>query len=331
MLNDRANVEAIDLEYPRTLGIGDDQQVITIRERLEPDIIQTWRVDSGERLIPYDLTTDEDNGPLSAYPNALGIVPYVIVRHEHDGTAWGRNAFARARTSIDRLNALLSHIGVQIHRHVRAKWFIAASGQAPEDIDMGDLSVAYVDTRGTTGSTTIQPLVAPLDLAGAIAQARMQQELVEDMLPELKATAGNFLSGQSGDTVAELRKPAEDRLALARTNYEDGFERACKIAVSYAILLDIVDLGTGTGTREAADAAYRQGREDFRLNDRPLLGAQSSKEQDATTTQPGQAQPNAAQAVDTTPQTQGQPQRTPRQADDTTAQRAARLLDQIGG
>lgn len=281
-LDDRGNVEAIQLEYDLTVGLAEASKTVTIREQLEPDRIQTWRT-QGETLLRFDLMgfaaagmpADAigrfDRGEHADYANPLGVVPYVLLRHEHTGETWGHNAFYKARAPIDRLNALMSHTDIEIHRHVRATWLIAAAGAAPERITFDDLSVVYVDTRNATSNPMAQALVANLDLIGAANQAKLQIDLIEDMLPELKATAGKFLSGQSGETIAELRKPAEEKIGLARANYEDGLSRAQQIAVSYGILLGLWDVGTGSGSREAADRAYHDGYEDHRFNRRPLL------------------------------------------------------------
>lgn len=271
-LDDRGNVTAIQLEYDLTIGLAEDSQTITIREEMTKEEIRTWRIDQGSP-IPFDLFAMSAGGPLASYPNALGVVPYVLLRHTGTGDTWSANAWSAARNPIDRLNALLSHIDVQIHRHVKAKWLIAVAGAAPVEIDLSDLSVVYVDTRNQSGTPLMQPMVAPLDLSGAISQATMQLGIIEDALPELKATGGKFLSNQSGETIAELRKPAEDKIGLARANYEDALIRAQQIAVSWGILLGLWDVGTGMGDRAAADRAFQGGYEDHRFNTRPLLSA----------------------------------------------------------
>jgi hypothetical protein len=280
--DDRGNIEAIELEYDLTVGLAEEAETITVRERLERDRIQTWRVENGQATafdlmqfqadgMPGDKVSSYDGGPGADYPNALGVVPYVALYHELGDDEWGRNAFAKARAPIERVNGLICHTDIKVHQHVRATWLIAAAGAAPAEFVFDDMKVVYVNTAQSNSTPMAQAMVANLDLQGAIAQAKLQLDLIEDMLPELKATAGKFLSGQSGETIAELRKPAEEKVGLARANYEDALLRAQKIAVSWMVLLELADVGTGMGTREAAEQAYRGGFEDHRFNRRPLL------------------------------------------------------------
>jgi hypothetical protein len=275
-LDARGNVAAIQLEYDLTTGLAEDAQTILIREELDQEVLATYRITTSGQVtqkIPYNVYTKQDDQSAVA-ANPLGVVPYVLMRHEHYGETFGRNAYYKARAPIDRLNSLVSHIDIQIHQHVNGVLFVAAHGAPPVEMDLSGRSVAYVDTRGSTTPPTVEWLVAHLDLASSTAQARMQIDLIEDQLPELKATAGKFLAGQSGETIAELRKPAIDKLVTARANYEDALIRAQKIGLSWGILLDLWDLGTSTGSREAAEAAYNQGLEDHRFNARAYLESQ---------------------------------------------------------
>lgn len=270
-VDDRGNVQSILLEYDVPHGdLGEERTTITIRELLTKDEIATWRVEAGG-IVPYCLVTMQDNGPYSRYENELGIVPYVLLSHSQRGGAFGTNAFYRETPAIDRYNALMTHINIQVHKHVNVVWLIAASGNPPTRIDLSGTSVIHINTTKDTPLPVMQPMVAPLDISQATAQARAILDNIEDALPELKATGGKFLAGQSGETIKQLRQPAEDRLRLARTNYEDALVRAQQIAVSWGIVMELWDVGTGSGTREAADRAYRSGAEDHRFNRRPLL------------------------------------------------------------
>lgn len=270
-VDSRGNVVAIELEYDMLRGIGDEQEIIGIREILTKEEISTYEV-QGEVLIAYDVRAMARGGQRSSYANALGVVPYVLGVHQATGDAFGLNSFYRVRGALDRLNALASHIDTQIIDHVKVDWFIAAEGAPPARLELNGRNVIYIDTsRGSGRPVTVEPLVAALNLADSIAQSRLLLSWIEDQLPELKAVAGQFLSGQSGDTVTALRQPALDKLGLARANYEDALIRAQEIALSWGVLLGLWNLGTGLGTVEAAEAAYRGGLEAHRLNRRPLL------------------------------------------------------------
>jgi hypothetical protein len=256
----RGNIKAVLLQYDIEAGLDENKTVTTLRELQTKDAFTLWTVVDG-RLTPYD-----------SYPNLLGVVPYVIVHHSPPkGGMWGLNAFYRVLPALDRLNFLIAHINKQIIRHVRATWLIEGTGAAPSAMDMSGNSILYVNSGNSIGKTAATPMVAPLSLADSIAEARMIVDFLEDALPELKATGGKFLSNQSGETVAQLRKPAEDRLQLARTNYEDGMVRAQQIALSLGVLYGLWDLGTGSDTRAAADAAYQGGYETHTFNTRGLL------------------------------------------------------------
>ena len=270
-LDDRGNVEQVLLEYDVQHGeLGEKREVLTIRELLTKAQIQTWRVQNGG-ITPYCLTTMTDNGPDSTYPNELGVVPYVLLSHSQRGEPWSVNAFNHETPAIDRYNALMVHVNIQVHQHVRVVWMLAASGAAPTRVDLSGLSMVYVNTTKDGPPPVMQPMVAPLSIAEATAQARAILENVEDGLPELKATGGKFLSNQSGETISQLRQPAEDKLRIARANYEDALVRAQQIALSWGVVLGLWDLGTGTGTADAANRAYTSGAEDHRFNRRPYL------------------------------------------------------------
>lgn len=267
-LDDRGNVDQILLEYYRTEGdLGENRTTHKITELLTPRIFKTWRDDR-----PYDLVNDSPNGPMREYVNVLGVTPYVILRHRYTGDDWGQAALFGQEIKIDLLNMLIGHIYTQIVRHIRAKWLITASGNPPIEVDLGDTSVAYIKTDPVTNTApTMAPMIASLSLADSIALAQLLLDELRDALPELKATDGKFLAGQSGETVSQLRQPAEQLVMDARTNYEDALVRASKIGLSWGVLLGLWDLGAGMRTLEAAEKSFSSGFEDFKFNKRPAL------------------------------------------------------------
>lgn len=275
------NITGIELEYEETRGLGDDAKTLTIREVLTRETLETYRVDIAGGLHPFDVRTwRDDRGAVQ--PNTLGVVPYVLVQHEYDGTIWGKNAFHRIRAPLDRVNALITHTDVLIFRHLNGVLLMAADGPAPTSIDLTGLKVAYLNTTGSTKPPFVEWLVAKLDLPAALAQVLAQIDLIQDSAPETRIMAGKYLSGQSGETVIQLRKAAEEAILLARSNAEHGLVTAQKIALSLGIIRGLWDLGTGTGSKEAADRAYQTGLEDHAFIARPAFRSEARATQPVT-------------------------------------------------
>lgn len=260
-LDRRGNVEAILLEYDDAEGLDENKVVTTYRELLTKEEFTVW-------IVEHNVPRLKDGYPI---PNELGVVPYVLLNHMPSGSDWGLNAFYRSRPLIDRINYLQAHINLQIHRHVRAKLAIAASSAPPTEIPMDDTSIAFFNTTSGGSPPVFQWLIAPLNLADAITQEGVLKVQVADKQPELKALAGEFVPDQSGETVIQLRKPAESLIKATRAIYEDALVRVDMLALSMGIVHGFWDLGTGSGTRESADRAYREGFEDHRFNTRELL------------------------------------------------------------
>ncbi len=272
--DERENITQIVLEYERVEGEflddGDNPRMLhryveyMSREKF-------WMTRDGEWWNYIDkkpVNTKEE----ATIPNRLGIVPFVLVTQDKIGADFGVPCFYGHERQIDHLNALTAHINQQIRRHVTATWLIEGGGPEPKKIPMGDQFIWYVQReQGMSSQVSAKDLVSKLPLDAAITQQQKILEELTNSLPEMKATDGQFLSHQSGGTVAQLRLPAEQRILNARTNIEAAFVKAQQIALSLGILYNMWELGKGQGTREAADETYRAGLEDHRFNKRPAL------------------------------------------------------------
>jgi hypothetical protein len=227
----------------------------------------------GGDFVPFDEISGQENGRFARYPNALGVCPYVVAHHRRIGGLWGAWAFYGQMRKIDILNALVAHINRQIFRHVNATYLISGTGPAPKEIDFSGGSYLYHRRRGDDSKgIDFQALVTNLKLDDAITHAKFLLSEIRDALPELKATDGEYLSNQSGETVAQLRLPAEQKILEARTLYEDGLIRALKIALSYGILLGLWNRELRVSPdRAGAELAFRRGQLDFQFNTRPAL------------------------------------------------------------
>lgn len=217
----------------------------------------------------------EISGSFADYANIYGFTPYAISFARKHDSKWGAWVFLGSEQIIDRNNALSAHIEKQITRHVNVTWMVTTTGDAPQEYNFSGSRVLVIKRQasmeGVNGDTKVEPLIATLDLSGAIEKLKFNVTQLADRLPELKAINGEFLSGQSGETIAQLRKPAEDKLLAFRGNAEATLIRAIQMALSAGIVLGIWNVGTGSGTREAMDKAYKTGLLDFEFNERPAL------------------------------------------------------------
>jgi len=146
---------------------------------------------------------------------------------------------------------------------------LEAGGPRPDFIKLGDMNIVYVQRElGQTSAAKMEALVADLNIEQAGGLVDRLQEQLSNSMPELKASDGEFLSHQSGDTVANLRTPAEQRVLKGRSMYEDGLIRAQKMALSLGVIYDMWDVGTGMGSRASADEAFVAGKLDHKFNER---------------------------------------------------------------
>lgn len=280
----RGNVAQVLTENTRREGDLSAQEgernvtTYTVRTLATKQNFSTFRRQSGGWFgggdwTPYDEITGRDNGAFASYTNALGVCPYVVAHHRRIGGLWGAWAFYGQMRKIDILNALVAHINRQIFRHVNATYLVSGTGPAPKEIDFSGGAYLYHRRRADDSrGIDFQPLVTNLSLADAITHAKFLLAEIRDALPELKATDGEFLSNQSGETIAQLRLPAEQKILEARTLYEDALIRALKIALSYGVLLGLWNRELRVSPdRLGAERAFRTGAFDFRFNNRPAL------------------------------------------------------------
>lgn len=278
--DDRGNVTQALTEHEKLEGNlsieeGDrDLERYTYRTLLTKDTFAVVRQGGWlfSSFTPFDQIRGAERGSFSRFPNLLRVCPYVIAHHKRIGGLWGLWAFHGQMQKVDRLNALIAHINRQIFRHVNVVHLISGSGRAPRMFDFSGNKVLYQRKRpDDTSKLDIHQLVTDLSLADAITQAKFILGELRDSMPELKATDGEYLSNQSGETVAQLRLPAEQRILSARDLYEDALLRALKMALSWGIMLGIFKIGGVSFDRDGAERAFRSGMLDFRFNERDAL------------------------------------------------------------
>lgn len=272
-VDSRGNITQLILEYDKLEGsMRDGETVQEWHSYVEYMSREVFWIQKDDQWWNFQTEEFVDTQEEAEVKNLAGFVPYVIVRHRNVGSVFGVPCFYGQDEKIDHINALATHLAQQVHKHVTATWLLEAGGPKPDFITLGDMNIIYVQRElGQTSAAKMEALVANLNIeqAGGLLD-RLQGELGNSM-PELKATDGEFLSHQSGGTVAQLRTPAEQRILKGRAAIEDAVVKAQKMALSLGVIYNLWDLGTGKGSRAAADAAFSQGKLDHRFNKRPAF------------------------------------------------------------
>jgi hypothetical protein len=206
--------------------------------------------------------------------NALGVCPYVVIRHaRRTGEFFGRHAYDGSEMPIHGINWGLSQVDEATARAINETVFMAGAGDAPDEMQLGRLTAMYVKLSNGVPAPEMKYIVPQLAIGETGESIVRNVELLYTRQPELILNALKLLSGTSGETLAQVLKPVEAAVLRARRMYESAIVSAVQIALSAGVLLGLWDLGTGTGTADAADRAYDggQGPEAFRFADRPAL------------------------------------------------------------
>lgn len=264
------NVTDVLLEYETTEGPisdprqGDDLRFTTVK----------WTEYLGKNT--FWLKRD---GKLAAppQPNPLGVCPYVLMKHGDTGLDFGESAFAGSTQIADAINALICHLILQIKNTVYAQWVYAGPGDRPtENIPFGPSKLICIQTDGPGGSNELKSMVTNLNFEQALQPLMVMVRELKNKHPEIRVNEFEALANQSGETIAQLRLPGEQKIKRVAIQYEHYLKRAIQIALSYGVLNGQWDLGAGKGSEsaanlEAADASFRDGLEDFRFKQRPML------------------------------------------------------------
>jgi hypothetical protein len=283
---------------------GNVTQILTEQLRTEGEIqlTDTPNIDLGLRTYNYrtlltkgEFKVKRDNTAFDALalkadgqfseglPNILQVTPYVLARHRKLQGMFGAWCFWGKEPMMNKVNALAAHIDRQIIRHVNVKTIVAAKGKPPKEFDFSGRSVVFIELGENATPPAFEHLVSNLSLADSIAKLKTNLSELRDAMPELKALDGDYLSGQSGETVAHLQLPAAQRIFAARRMYQDALKRALKMSLSWGVLLGVFKLKMLDGsivqpTREACDAAFRSGAFDFDFVDTEALPMTSAEQ-----------------------------------------------------
>lgn len=264
-LDSRGNVAYVRLEYDQVQydANGNILSTVKVEETLSKDEFSLLH-DGKEQL-------DDDRRE-----NPLGICPYVLLRHETlPDSAFGRHAYAGSETNIHALNFALSQLDESIVAHVWPYIFSTSPAKAPTKITAGKYTMLHSQTREGMPNPTFDPMAPKLPFKDVVEVIAQRVDWLRERQPQMILNSLKMIGGVSGETLQQMLKPAEAESLRARMQIEDAVRRAVQIAISVGIHNRIpdFDLGTGTGTPEAAERAYGDGEgpEAFAFARRPAL------------------------------------------------------------
>jgi hypothetical protein len=206
--------------------------------------------------------------------NPLGVCPYVLLRHSRrNGQVFGTHAYSGTERAIWGIDLGLSQLDESVIDHLWPTWFMTGAGPKPEPKKTGKYRLIYVKTERDVPPPSAEAMVPTINIADTIAQIQQNDAFVRERNPAMILSSLKLLSGISGETLQQVLKPAESECQRARAEYETALIAALQIGLSLGVVKGMWDLGTGTGSQQAADAAYDdgQGPEAFVFADRPAI------------------------------------------------------------
>jgi hypothetical protein len=258
------NVTAVVLKYEIQRNFG----TLTDPDYQSVEVIETLTRDEFSQTIGgrEQLTADQRRNP-------YGFCPYVILRHKDNGTQFGDWAYKGSEQVIHAINFRISQQDRSIGRHMFPKWFMAAAGDKPTELDVGGGEKAsYVKLSQDGPAPMLQAIVPTIDFAASLAIIGAEMKWMARRQPEMAVGDLELFANLSGESMAQALKKAESAIFDVRPAYDHAFIRALQMALSIGMTdgLPAYDVGGGTG-EGSGDRAYQQGLETFQFKPRPAL------------------------------------------------------------
>lgn len=275
----------LQFEHPSTIADAEEDSrgnlvnvLLRYKTYYSPSLGEPYTAVDVEEFIGKERFSRIINGEEQLEPNeqvnTLGVCPYHLMRHSRrTGDFFGRHAYEGSELAIHGINWALSQLDEATARAINETVFMAGAGDGPEEIDLGRLTAMYVKLAAGVPAPELKYIVPQLAIGETGESIIRNVELLYTRQPELILNALKLLSGTSGETLAQVLKPVESAVLRARRVYESSMVASLQIAQSVGVVMGLWNLGTGTGTAEAANRAYDdgQGPEAIRFADRSAL------------------------------------------------------------
>ncbi|MBN1815377.1 MAG: hypothetical protein JXA14_26330 [Anaerolineae bacterium] len=199
--------------------------------------------------VVYQTFLDGDlypwNGEAAEWREPYGFVPLVVVQHNDVGLDWGWAEIFPSLSKVREVDDLASLVSDQVRKSVNPLWFfsgVAKTSQitislnadtqtgSPAKPEAGREDVPFL-THPSEGAKATA-LVAPLNIAGAMAWIQAILQDLESDYPELSFERLRLQGAVSGMSLRVARQPAEAKLTQRRALYDDALVRAQQMAVA---------------------------------------------------------------------------------------------------
>lgn len=195
-----------------------------------------------EVITPDEIRTFIDGKPAGIdgrperYPNELGFVPMVEIKHKETGDPLGECTYQLAIPLLDEVNELASYLADVIKKNVEPQWVI--SGAEGTDLVKSGDNVWFLPNP----QAKAMPLVGNVDIGGVAEfidriAANVNGALPELAYDELKAKtqiATATIELQLGELVLKAKR--------CRPNYDQGLIEALRMAGRAAATMGLSDI-----------------------------------------------------------------------------------------
>ena len=201
-------------------------------ERSDQDVI--YRTYLNDALFAW-------NGQSAEWSEPYGFVPMVHIQHNDVGLGWGWSELHPARSKMHELDDLASLLSDQVRKTINPKWLFTGVKATSPDQTMTTTETAARPEPGREEEPALYspdpqskafPLIAPIDIEGAIMHIDGILKDFERDYPELKFDALRVGGEVSGRALRIARQPAETKVLQRRAGYDDALKRAVQMALS---------------------------------------------------------------------------------------------------
>jgi hypothetical protein len=245
--------------------------------------LRMWEHDKGDEPDLDRLGPPIERRPLSDF--GIDFIPIVQCQWQDRGEQHGAGAYVHAVEKLLEADRIVCRLHQQLYRANTETWVLEAAGRVdslgreipPPQVDGLSGSSTRDDGRVQVGDSrlvrvpsgwTMQPKIAPINYADALAVANAHMQEIRRDLPELAYFDATELGANASGRARRIHlAPAIDRALEARANCEEALIRLDQMALTIGQNAGL-PLFANLGTFEAGAFAHRFATRDVLPSDR---------------------------------------------------------------